>query len=65
MTTRCCGLWSYQQAADTLDKLCGIHLSHMTVGKIALATADEIAVSMDDNPAFKKDFQKAKGETEF
>jgi hypothetical protein len=63
--TRCCGLWSYELAADTLAELCGIHLSHTTVGKIANETADEIETKMDTNPAFRESFQKAKGETEF
>jgi hypothetical protein len=65
LTTRCCGHWSYQLAADHLHELCGIRLSHTTVGTIALATADEIAVKMDDNPAFKNAFQKAQGKSEF
>jgi hypothetical protein len=40
-------------------------LSHTTVSKIALETADEISGRMDDNPAFRNAFQKAKGESEF
>jgi hypothetical protein len=65
MVSRCCGLWSYRLAADTLQELGGIHLSHMTVGKIAADTADEIATKIQDNPDIRNDFQKAKGDTEF
>jgi len=65
LATRCCGLWSYQLAADNLAELAGIRLSDTTIGKIAQETAAKIAVKMDDNPAFKNAFQKAKGETEF
>jgi hypothetical protein len=62
---RCCGLWSYELAADTLEALAGIRLSHTTIGKIAHEVAGEIETKMNDNPAFKNAFQKAKGESEF
>jgi len=65
LATRCCGLWSYQVAADNLAELCGIILSHTTLGNIAQATAGNIAAQMDDNPAFKNAFQKAPGHSEF
>ena len=65
LATRCRGLWSYELAAENLEELAGIRLSHMTVGKIANDTAGEIAVKMNDKPVFKNAFQKAKGETEF
>ena len=58
-------MWSYEVAADNLDELAGIRLSHTTIGKIANETAGKIAVKMDDNPAFRDAFQKAKGESEF
>jgi hypothetical protein len=63
--TRCCGLWSYELAADTLEELAGIRLSHTTVGKIANQTAEKIATKMDDNSVFRETFQKAKGNSEF
>lgn len=65
LATRCCGFWSYQQAADNLAELAGVRLSDTTIGKIAQETAGKIATAMDDNPAFKNAFQKAKGESEF
>jgi len=65
LATRCCGLWSYQLAADNLAELAGIRLSDTTLGTIAQETAAKIAVKMDDNPAFKTAFQKAQGKSEF
>jgi hypothetical protein len=65
LAARCCGLGSYRLAADNLLELCGIHLSHTTVGEIAQETADEIAERLKDNAAIRNDFQKAKGEVEF
>lgn len=65
LATRCCGLWSYQVAADNLAELAGIRLSDTTIGKIANETAGKIAANMDDNPAFRTAFQAAKGNIEF
>ena len=65
LATRCCGLWSYEVAADTLDELAGIRLSHTTIGNIANETAGKLESQMDNHPAFREAFQKAKGETEF
>jgi hypothetical protein len=58
-------LWSYELAADNLAELAGVRLSDTTIGKIAKETAEKIATKMDDNPAFKNAFQKAKGNSEF
>jgi hypothetical protein len=59
-------LWSYRLAADNLQELCGIHLSHTTVGEIAANTADEIAAKRaNDSEAIRRTFQQAKGEVEF
>jgi hypothetical protein len=65
LATRCCGFWSYEQAADNLAELAGIRLSHTTLGKVANETADKIESKMDDNPAFREAFQKAEGNNEF
>jgi hypothetical protein len=65
LATRCCGLWSYELAADNLAELAGIRLSHVTIGKIANETAGKIETKMNDNPAFRETFQKAKGNSEF
>ena len=65
LATRCCGLWSYEVAADNLDELAGIRLSHTTIGNIANETAVKLESKMDANPAFKNAFQQAKGESEF
>ena len=59
-------MWSYRLAADNLQELCGIDLSHTTVGEIAANTADEIAAKMANRSEdIRNDFQKAKGDTEF
>jgi hypothetical protein len=59
-------LWSYRLAADNLEELCGISLSHTTVGEIAANTAGEMAVKMENHPEeIRKAFQQAKGEGEF
>jgi len=59
-------LWSYRLAADNLEELCGISLSHTTVGEIAANTAGEMAVKMENYPEeIRKAFQQAKGEGEF
>ena len=63
--TRCCGLWSYELAAENLAELARVHLSHTTIGKIANVTAEKIAAKMDVNPAFREAFQQAKGKSEF
>jgi hypothetical protein len=65
VVSRCCGLWSYRLAADTLNELCGVTLSHTTIGTIASPTADEMAARLLNNPDVRTDFQKAVGETEF
>jgi len=69
LASRCCGLGSYRLAADNLDELCGIQLSHTKIGEIADETAGKIAEQMEDNPALRtalRDvFQKAQGEIEF
>ena len=65
IVTRCVGFSSYRYSQDTLAELCGIYLSHTTIGKIAGLTADTLSAKMDDNPAFRKSFRKAQGETEF
>ena len=66
LISRCCDLWSYRLAADNLQELCGIGLSHTTVGEIAANTADEIAAEMANrSEEIRNDFQKAKGDTEF
>jgi hypothetical protein len=69
IASRCCGQWSYCFAAETLEELCGVKLSHTTLGKIA----DRVAVKLTDKMAnnsgirqgFQKSFQQAKGEIEF
>jgi hypothetical protein len=59
-------LWSYRLAADNLQELCGIDLSHTTVGEIADDTADEIAARMENrSEEIRNAFQKAKGDGEF
>jgi hypothetical protein len=65
LVARCCGLWSYRLAAENLQELCGIHLSHTTIGELAVQTAGKIAERLQNNPDFRKDFQQAKGEIEF
>jgi hypothetical protein len=62
---RCCGFWSYRHAADNLQELCGICLSHTTIGKIAGKTADEMTEKLPNITEIRNDFQKAKGEVEF
>jgi hypothetical protein len=66
---RCAGLGSYRLAADNLDELCGIQLSHTTIGEIADETAGTLAERYENNPALRdalrEEFQKAKGETEY
>ena len=41
------------------------HDPHTTIGEIANATAEKIATTIDDNPAFREAFQKANGKSEF
>jgi hypothetical protein len=53
-------LWSYELAAETLEDLAGIRLSHVTIGKIAQETAEKIAVKMDK----ENDRRKAEREAE-
>jgi hypothetical protein len=65
LATRCCGFWSYRHAADNLRELCGVPLSHTTVGEIANKTAGEIAEKLPNITEIRNTFQKAKGETEF
>jgi hypothetical protein len=62
---RCCGLGAYRVAADNLGELCGIHLSHPTIGKIADDTAAEMETILASHPVFRELFQKAKGQVEF
>jgi hypothetical protein len=40
-------------------------LSHQTVGDVAVEVAAEIETKLKGDPAVRKDFQKAKGDTEF
>jgi hypothetical protein len=61
---RCCGLGAYRVAADNLAELCGIPLSHTTIGNIADETAAEMAVILASSPVFREIFQKAKGKVE-
>jgi hypothetical protein len=63
--TRCVGLWSYRLSAETIEELCGVQLSHMTLGKIADATAVKLGVKLENNSDIREAFQKAKGDTEF
>ena len=65
LVSRCCGLWSYRLAAENLQELCGIYLSHATVGNIAVNTAENISDRLKDNVDIRNTFQKAKGEIEF
>jgi len=65
MATRCCGQWSYRQAADTLYELCGIRLSPTTLGAIAQITSAELAIKLENNSVIRKAFQTAKGRVEF
>ena len=65
LAARCCGLWSYRLAAETLQELCGIHLSHTAIGELASQTAGKIAERLQNNPGLRNDFQQAKGEIEF
>lgn len=58
-------MWSYELAAENLEELAGIRLSHVTVGKIANETSGDLETKMDNNPAFRAAFQKANGHTEF
>jgi ribosomal protein L37AE/L43A len=59
------GLSSYRLVDRTLKLFLGIHLSPSTIGKIADETADEMDARLQKNPDVRKDFQQAKGETEF
>ena len=65
MVARCAGLGSYGLAKDNLAELCQIDLSPTTIGKIADATAGEIAVRLENNSDVRRYFQKAQGEIEF
>jgi hypothetical protein len=65
LIARCCGLWSYRLSAENMQEFCAVHLSHMTIGKLAGHTAEEIAQRLENNPDVRNDFQKAKGEVEF
>jgi hypothetical protein len=58
-------LWSYRLAQENLQELCGVSLSHTTIGKLAGHTAEEMAERLKDNPDVRNDFQKAKGRVEF
>ncbi|MDR3110624.1 MAG: hypothetical protein LBU65_13225 [Planctomycetaceae bacterium] len=59
------GTSSYRLAAEMLEEFGCFHLSHQTVGDVAVEVADEIETKLKDNSAVRKDFQKAKGDTEF
>jgi hypothetical protein len=65
MVSRCVGLGSYRLSQDNLAELCQIHLCPTTLGKIADATAGEIAGRLENNPDVRQNFQQAKGEIEF
>ncbi|GHT40245.1 hypothetical protein FACS189443_0320 [Planctomycetales bacterium] len=41
------------------------HLSYQTVGDIAVEVAAEIEAKLQNNPAVRKKFREAKGDTEF
>jgi hypothetical protein len=60
---------SYYLASETLEELCGIQISHMTIGKISDEVAGAIAAKQEHCPAFqaalRSVFQSATGETEF
>jgi hypothetical protein len=62
---RCCALGAYRVAADSLRELCGIPLSHTTIGNIADETAAEMETILASSPVFREIFQKAKGKVEF
>jgi hypothetical protein len=59
------GLSSYRLVAKTLKLFLGFRLSPTTIGEIADQTADEMDARLKKNLDVRKDFQKAKGETEF
>jgi len=59
------GLSSYRLVAKTLKLFLGFTLSPTTIGEVADATADEMDARLKKNVDVRKDFQKAKGETEF
>jgi hypothetical protein len=63
--TRCIGLWSYRLSAETIEELCGVRLSHTTLGKIADETAGKLATKMENNSDIRDAFQRAKGDIEF
>jgi hypothetical protein len=65
LAARCCGLGSYRLAAENLKELCGIYLSHTTVGEITQETVGELDEQLQDNSAIRDAFRKAKGEVEF
>ena len=49
----------------TLKELCGMQLSHTTIGEIADRTSVRLADKMENNSDIREAFQQAKGETEF
>jgi hypothetical protein len=65
LAARCCGHWSYRQAADNLRELSGVDLSHTTIGELTVKTAGEIAEKLPKNTDIRKNFEEAKGEVEF
>jgi hypothetical protein len=65
LVARCVGLGFYPLAQEDLAERCQIYLCPATLGKIADATAGEIAVRLENHPEVRQNFQKAPGEIEF
>jgi len=65
MVARCVGQTSYEIAKGNLAELCQIYLSPTTIGKVADETAGEVEERLKNNPDVCRNFQQAKGETEF
>jgi hypothetical protein len=65
LSTRCCGHWGFELAAKSLQELCGVTLSHVTLSKLANEVAEVFDKILPDNAEILEAFQKAQGETEF
>jgi len=65
MVARCVTQTSYEIAQDNLAELCQIYLSPTTIGKVAEETAGEVEERLKTHPDVRRNFQQAKGETEF
>ncbi|MDR0869505.1 MAG: UPF0236 family protein [Planctomycetaceae bacterium] len=59
------GKSSYELAAFQLKEFGCITLSHQTVSNLVASLSDEVASKLNNNAAVRKEFQKAKGDTEF